>query len=78
MTDTTTTEPTIVELESTLQKARECFERAATEASHASNRETDALNELNRAQKVFDAAVERARKAAPRESHWGCERRKEG
>ena len=47
---------------------------AAQAASHASNRETDALNKLNQAQKAFDQAVADSKASAPHRSDWAIER----
>lgn len=53
-----------------LAQARLAFENADSEYRGASNKQTDALNKLNTAQKAFDAAVEALRREAPPASDW--------
>lgn len=53
-----------------LAAARERFDVAEQEASFARNRETSALNELNKAQRAFDDAVAALKDKPPRNSDW--------
>lgn len=46
------------------------YEAARSEAAHARNRETDALNRLNAAQKAVDKAIDARRSKSPLGSDW--------
>lgn len=56
-----------------LEAAKWAYETAKDEVSSAKRSETNALNELNRAQKDFDTAVARIRGRYPANSDWGIE-----
>ena len=53
-----------------IRDAMAAYEVAAAETCKARSRETDALNELNAAQKAFDSAAAKFRKLAPHSSAW--------
>lgn len=53
-----------------LKKAQELYDDAHNAYEAARSRETNARNELNRAQKAFDEAVADVKKGAPRNSDW--------
>ena len=53
-----------------LKLAREKFDAAHSEAEAARRAETNTLNDLNNAQKAFDAAVGDVRSDAPWNSDW--------
>ena len=50
--------------------AQDYFQRMAQLTAIARNKETDALNKLNDAQKNFDALVAELKKSAPRDTDW--------
>ena len=52
----------------TLRDAQKRYEKAKAESDAARRIETDALNEVNKAQRVFDAAVSDVRAQAPKDS----------
>jgi chemotaxis regulatin CheY-phosphate phosphatase CheZ len=53
-----------------IARAQDNLERVAQLASEACKRETEALNEVNKAQKHFDALVAEVKKSAPRDTNW--------
>lgn len=53
-----------------VEEAQAAYDEAAAAERAASSRETQARNNLNNAQKAFDAAVSKLREAAPRQSDW--------
>lgn len=53
-----------------VQSAKEAFEAAQEESNIADSHETACLNDLNRAQKALDGALDRLRETMPRESDW--------
>lgn len=60
----------IEELVIAVESAKEDFESAKQATSFARNHETECLNQLNRAQKALDGALDRLRETMPRESDW--------
>lgn len=66
--------PTVAECEAALRDAMKQHETAKQGADVASSIPTRATNELNAAQKAFDEAVERTRKAAPWNTDWSSRR----
>jgi hypothetical protein len=66
--------PTIEAAHEGLKKAQELYDDAHNAYEAARSRETNARNELNRAQKAFDAAVADVKKNAPWNSDWHQER----
>lgn len=60
----------IEDLAKAVREAQEAYDDAEREARRARNKETDALNRLNEAQRAFDSAVDSMRKSAPRASDW--------
>lgn len=69
---------TLEEALANLIRARQAYADADTALSYAHNVQTDALNELNRAQGVFDHVVAEIRKSAPKDSDWKKEERLKG
>ena len=70
--------PDLEEARKELDEARARFDGADSEERFARSKRTTALNELNRAQKKFDAAVAAIRENAPRDSDWKqAERRRD-
>lgn len=57
-----------------LKKAQELYDDAHNAYEAARSRETDARNQLNRAQKAFDEAVANVKKNAPWNSDWHQEK----
>lgn len=53
-----------------LRKAQEHYEKVHKECEDARRRETDAKNDLNKAQKQFDDAVAEVKKNPPWDSDW--------
>lgn len=72
-----TEKPDMAELARALDDAAEHYRTMEARASHARSEATDALNELNRAQKAFDAGVAAHRAAAPMGSDWARSRIRE-
>ena len=68
------TDKTTAELEADLHAAEEDYENFRQQASFARNRECDAMNKLNAAQKALAARFETLRKKALRDSDWARER----
>lgn len=66
--------PTIEATHEELKKAQELYDYAYSAYEVARSRETNARNELNRAQKAFDAAVADVKKNAPWNSDWHQEK----
>ena len=64
------TQKTLADLACDVAKATTALADAERETSFARSRETSARNDLNAAQRAFDAAVAEVRKAAPRDSDW--------
>jgi hypothetical protein len=57
-------------------KAQETFMEAEKAESFARSRSTSARNDLNNAQKRFDALVAKFKEAAPIASDWNADRRR--
>ena len=53
-----------------LKQATEAYKIAESETSAARNRETSALNRLNKAQKAVSDMMFDLKKVAPRDSEW--------
>jgi hypothetical protein len=66
--------PTIEEAHERLKMAQKLYDDAHNAYEAARSRETNARNELNRAQKAFDAAVADVKKNAPWNSDWHQEK----
>lgn len=66
--------PTIETAHTELKKAQDLYDDAHNAYEAARSRETNARNELNRAQKAFDAAVADVKKNAPWNSDWHQEK----
>lgn len=62
--------PTIEAAHAKLREAQERYNNAHNAYEAARSRETDARNELNRAQRAFDNAVAAVKKNAPWNSDW--------
>ncbi len=62
--------PTIEAAHTKLQEAQERYDDTHNAYEAARSRETDARNELNRAQRTFDDAVAAVKKSAPWNSDW--------
>lgn len=63
-------ESTIAELHEQLLRLQQQYDECKKHESIASSATCSALNNLNGAQKAFDAAVAEIKKAAPRDSDW--------
>lgn len=61
---------TLAELTAELDDAGLALRAAQAQTGHARRAETEAINRLNEAQKVFDAKMDEMRANAPRGSDW--------
>lgn len=66
------------ELLNTLAAATERLEHATRRENEASREKTQAINDLNAAQKAVDAKLAEMRKKAPQESDWADRGRQRG
>lgn len=66
----TETTPSLADLVSVYEAAVTHWEECRDRASEARSQQTDAQNEVNRAQKDLDAEFERLKKEAPGDSDW--------